>query len=103
MSIPFTQYLMPHGRRQEVDIDRPEDVEAKARAVMDAGYFFELELLSDWQTVSLTVADRTNGEDLEIELVRNGPAVPDAVDRLVATAFANLSVYANRFAQETSE
>lgn len=94
MSIPFTQYLMPNGRRAEESIDRPADVEEKARAVIDAGYFFEMELLSDYRTVSFTVADREAGVDLEIELVKNGPEVPAGVDRLVERAFANLDKYA---------
>jgi len=96
MSIPLTQYLMPNGRPSPETIDRPADIEEKARAVIDAGYFFEMELLSDWSTVSLTVADRSAEEDLEIELVRNGPEVPAAVDRLVERAFNNLPHYGTR-------
>lgn len=88
--IPFTQYLMPDGRRQQTGIERPEEVERKAREILDAGLFFELELLSDWNTVSLTVADRKKEEDVAIVLCQNGPQIPDAVDRLVEQAFALL-------------
>lgn len=100
MSIPFTQYLMPDGRPVQECIDRSAEVEEKARAVMEAGYFFEMELLSDWSTVSFTVADRAAGVDLEIILVQNGPEVPDAVDRLVRTAFDNLATYASRVEED---
>lgn len=85
MSIPFTQYMMPDGRAALNSINRPTDVEEKAQAVIATGWRFEVELLSDWQTVSLTVME---GEETRaIETVPNGPDVLAAVDRLVETAY----------------
>lgn len=86
MSIPFTWHLRPNGRRAEITIDRPEEIEQKARAVIAAGLHFEAEVLTTG-TVSVTVADRKAEEDLCIELAQNGPAVVEAVDRLVTQAY----------------
>lgn len=85
--IPFTQHLMPDGRQLPQWIDRPGDIEARAKALIERGCSFHVELLSDWLTVSLTVqhADSDEG-DIAIELVPNGPGVPEAVDDLVAQA-----------------
>lgn len=81
--IPFTQFLMPDGRREQVWIDRPAPIEERAREIIAAGYRFECEMLSDYRTISLTIGDPVEEEDIEIELCQNGPAVPEAVDRLV--------------------
>lgn len=81
--IPFTQYLMPNGRRDSVWIERPAAIEAKAQAIIAAGFRFECEMLSDYGTISLTIADPEADEDVAIEVCANGPEVPTAVDRLV--------------------
>ena len=62
-------------------IERTEEVAAKAKEIVNAGFQFECEMLSDYKTVSLTIAD--DDEDLAIEVVPNGPDVPPAVDHLV--------------------
>lgn len=84
--IPFTQYLLPDGRRQTITIERSPEIEAKAATIIAAGLRFETEVLSDGATVSLTVSDPVEEEDVAIELVPNGPGIPDAVDRLVEAA-----------------
>jgi len=80
--VEFTQYLMPDGRKTSVRIERSEAVATRAKEIVAAGFRFELEMLSDYKTVSLTIAD--DKEDLAIEVVPNGPGVLIAVDRLVA-------------------
>lgn len=82
MAIPFTQYLRPDGRARDVSIERPEEIERKALQIIQAGYVFECEELTTGHA-SLTIADPRKGDDVAIEVVPNGPAVPDAVDRLV--------------------
>jgi hypothetical protein len=79
--IPFTQYLMPNGRKSPVLIDRPDDVAAKAQAIIERGYRFECEMLSDYRTVSLTITD--DDDDHEIEVCPNGPEVPKRIDAMV--------------------
>lgn len=87
-AIAFTQYLMPHGRRDTVHIDRPDDIAAKAEIIRAAGYDLTCEMLSDFQTISLTVEGRDG--DFDIEIATNGPAVPAAVDVLITRAATRL-------------
>lgn len=84
--ITFTQYLMPEGRPSPVFIERTPDVVAKAKALIAKGYKFECEMLSDYKTISLTVVDPDDENDVAIEVCNNGPSVPPAVDRLVEMA-----------------
>jgi len=88
MEIPFTQYVLPDGRRKPVSIERPDDVGAAAQRLIDQGYRFECEVLGDMKTVSLTVVSPDEDEgDIAIELCPNGPGLlGPAVDRLVAEA-----------------
>lgn len=90
MSIPFTQYLMPRGQKQSIDIDLSEDypeAEAKAQEILSKGFIFECEMLSDYATVSFTITHPTldNGApfDLDCILAKNGPDVPSKVAELI--------------------
>lgn len=80
--ISFTQYLMPDGRRQEVQIERPKEIEDLALEAYRQGWALECEMLPDYETVSFTITDDLEG-DLAHELCKNGPEVPEAVDRLL--------------------
>ena len=80
--IPFTQFLMPHGRQSEVFIDRPDEIASKAQEIIAKGFRFECEMLSDYRTISLTITHPKKG-DQEIEVVPNGPEVPIAIDRMI--------------------
>lgn len=79
--IPFTQYLMPNGRKSPVTIDLPDDIAAKAQAIIERGYRFECEMLSDYSTVSLTISNYD--DDHEIEVCKNGPEVPQRIDAMI--------------------
>ena len=87
MAIEFTQFLLPNGQRKTVLIERPSEIEALADKFIAGGGWFECEVLTTGQ-VSLTACmNRDDGDnDLEIEVVNNGPDVVDAVDRLVQRA-----------------
>ncbi len=87
MAIEFTQFVLPRGERKQLFIDRPEEVEAVAERFVAGGGWFEAEILTTGH-VSLTACmNRDDGDnDIEIEVVENGPAVVEAVDRLVARA-----------------
>jgi hypothetical protein len=79
-NIPFTQYLRPNGRKIEVSIERPKDIYDKAMGIVEAGYCFEIEVLNTGH-VHMTI---TNDEgDQDSEVVKNGPEVPIAVDRMI--------------------
>lgn len=84
MAIVFTQYLAPDGRKRHTEIDMPNDVENLAKRFIDAGGYYESEVLSDGQ-VSLTACfyQPDGDNDIAIEIVSNGPAVIDGVERLI--------------------
>lgn len=90
MTIPFTQFLRPNGRRTSVSIERGQQIEHTASRLIAAGCRFEIEELRDG-TVSIE-ALANNAEDAEsphclaLELVSNGPAVPGTVDKVVTDA-----------------
>lgn len=91
--IQFTQYLLPSGEPRRVTINRPMAVVDQARRIIERGARLETELLRTGE-VSLTIEYEhdNNGEieSLAHEVVPNGPEVPLAVDRLIATAFGVL-------------
>ena len=84
MSIPFTQYMRPDGRKVPVTIARPDEIESLAQAFIDRGGWFECEHLTTHE-VSLTACFNVDDEpeDIAIRVVPNGPEVPGAVDELV--------------------
>ncbi len=85
--IPFTQYLRPHGLRaaQWIDVGTDgidDEVVAKARLIVEAGFFLEMEELDTWpRTASFTIGDDYG--DYRFETCANGPEVPGAVRRLI--------------------
>jgi hypothetical protein len=94
VSIPFTQYLRPHGRKRAEEIDRPPEVEALAARFIAAGGRYECEELTTGH-VSLTAVYQVDGEDRDvaIEVCANGPAVPERVDKLVRSSVEWLRVH----------
>ncbi len=87
MAIQFTQYLRPHGRKSTQFIDRPQEIEDKATAVIVAGGRFEMEELMTGQA-SLTVA--YGDGDIAHRICSNDKAVPVAVDAIVEEAYDRL-------------
>ena len=90
MAIKFTQYMMPDGRTRDQWIDMEEDhpeAEEKARKIEAAGYYFEMEMLSDYKTCSFTIVhpslDEGDPVDMACELAFNGPEVIDAIVKLI--------------------
>lgn len=84
MAIPFTQYLLPNGRRHETSVKRPDEIEALARDFIKRGGRYECEVLSTGE-VSLTAVKAVDGEEQDVEIVvcPNGPSVGERVDELV--------------------
>lgn len=89
--IPFTQYLLPHGRRRAERIARPVEIADLAQQFIAAGGRYECEILTTGH-VSLTAVMDVDDEpqDVEIVLCQNGPGIPDAVDRLVRASIAHI-------------
>lgn len=90
--IPFTQYLLPDGRKRAVRWEcTSHEQEVKARALLDAKARFECEMLQTGD-VSLTCEmDDNEGETqtLAHEICTNDKAVVEAVARLVERAHEN--------------
>jgi len=90
MRISFTQFMRPRGHQITVDIDRPEDIARKARQLNDAGYVFEIEVLTTGE-ISMEVVKSTDNEQvLANEICTNGPQVPICVDRMVNSAYEKI-------------
>lgn len=80
-TIPFTQYMLPHGRKVPVSIEVADDVAGKADELIAQGICFECEVLTTGQ-VSLTITDPELG-DLDIHVRQNGPGIREAVEDMV--------------------
>jgi hypothetical protein len=88
-SIPFTQYLLPDGRKQVIAIKATAETGEKAKKLIEQGYRFECEILRDLRTVSLTVVGPNDEGDVACEICARGPRrIPPAVQRLVTRAVA---------------
>lgn len=82
-NIPFTQFILPNGRRKEVLIDRPQPIYDKAMLIINAGYRFECEILMSG-TVSLTITtDDDDIGDVAIKLCPNNIAVLASIDAMI--------------------
>ncbi len=81
MSIPFTQYILPYGRKEAVSIHCRANIEEKAKHIIKNGYRFECEILTTGK-VSLTITNDEDG-DVAIEIAPDSLAVPIAVETLI--------------------
>lgn len=82
--------FMPDPRACPRCKERGDDIERMARAIIDKGYRFEIEMLQTGQ-ISMTVSDPEKGEDVACELCDNGPEVLVTVDRLVSEMYARIA------------
>lgn len=109
--LKFTQYIRPNGRKKEVLITISNEVAEMGVELQQSGWELSVEAIqdearSDEEKIQMVDArmkrevlpypsnvflDVCNGEDsLANELVRNGPAVVEAVERLVRSAHARM-------------
>lgn len=82
-SIPFTQYIPPYGRTMDTKTVcnlYTDEVLNKAQAFIDAGFRFEVEILTTGM-VSMTISD-DDGDYVNV-LSRNGEEIPKAVMQLI--------------------
>lgn len=86
MAIPFTQYVLPDGRKRSEHIERPADIEAMADKFIESGGRYECEILTTGH-VSLTAVK--GDDDVEIVICSNGPGVGERVDELVRLSQAH--------------
>jgi len=70
-NIPFTEYVLPHGRQKTTYFQTDNDeVFAKAQQIIDAGYVFEIETLRTGE-VSATIVDPVEEMDAAITVMPN--------------------------------
>ena len=90
MSVEFTQYLRPNGKRRAVRIDLDDDIaERHAQELMlSKGASFDVEELTTGE-VSLTCEweDSAGWPVTFIEVVPNGPGILEAARLLVERAY----------------
>ncbi len=72
--IPFIQFLMPGGLQTAQSTEVGDAEFAAWEKVRDCGLRMTVELLSDWQTVSMCIEDPELG-DFDCVLAPNGPEV----------------------------
>jgi len=80
--IPFTQYLLPNGRAEQISIMMSQKIADIAHKIIEKGNRFEAEILTTGE-VSLTIHNIEFEEDVAIELCENGLEVYGAVERLI--------------------
>jgi hypothetical protein len=88
MSILFTQYFLPDGHTKPNSIDMPEDVEEKARKLIEKGCHFDVETLT---TGMISMTCEKDDEVLSISICENGPPVLNSVRYIIDVATERLS------------
>ena len=86
--IAFTQFLMPYGEQVQIKIERPDPIAAQAAELVAAGCRLEIEVL---RTGEVSAAVERGDDTWAIEIVPNGPAVPEAVDKIICDAYRFLN------------
>ena len=91
MSVKFTQYKLPNGRREEIFWDNfPSDIEAKAQELFKAGAHFDIEVLMSEVVSATCEKDDLDDPILAIVLSRNGPGLEEKLNELVDNAYVKL-------------
>lgn len=88
--VPFTQYLMPDGRKRDTSIAMPIDLKPMVDKILNAGYRFEIEMLTTGE-ISMEVADPVTEDSLAMEICKNGPEVPISTESLIKEAAESLN------------
>lgn len=79
--IPFTQYLLPNGRRINVEFTgATQESFDKAQLIMEATFRFEIEVLNNGM-VSATISD--HNDDYAQVICANGPEIDDAINKMI--------------------
>lgn len=87
MAIQFTEYMLPDGRTRPQWIDRPNDIEMKANALIMLGFRFEIEVLtSGMVSAEIRSSDR---ERLVVNCIApNGPGLEVGLDRMIERGYS---------------
>ncbi len=81
--ILFTQYILPNGRKREIDLfTNDDDIFKKSKLIQNAGFRFECEYLIT-KELSLTILDIRKDQDVAIEICGKGEFVLDKLEKLI--------------------
>ncbi len=80
MAVKFTQYILPDGTKKPVEIDLGPEIETLANDIIQAGFVFEIEILSNGM-VSATISD--DEADHAHSITPNGPQVPEGIISMI--------------------
>lgn len=91
--IPFIR-AFPDGHQVLSEIERPSDIQALANRFIAHGGRYLVAVLSDEEVRLVAATMGRDGETVEMasEVTANGPAILDAVDRLVRNSLVNLDL-----------
>ena len=83
VAIPFTQYMLPDGQRKKVSMPCQKVTHTKACQIMEAGFAFEIEILSTGM-VSATITDkRGDTGDVAFYVGANDETLPQGIAEMI--------------------
>jgi pyruvate formate-lyase activating enzyme-like uncharacterized protein len=83
MKASVVQYLRPNGKTMLGTVEIGDEYEEAYRRMEGNGLRLESEVLTTGE-VAITISDMCRGEDVDIEVVTNGPEVITAIETLLA-------------------
>jgi len=84
MSVPFTQFLRPHGRAKQTSVNLPPDVEELAHKLIEDGARFEIEVLT---TGMIYMGCFIGDTPITNALCKNEPIILKVAEDLVREAY----------------
>lgn len=82
MQIEITQFLLPDGRQRRCTLVIPDELGGQYERIKRSGVRLTAEVLTTGE-VSLCLEDPGVGDDFDIRVVENGPAVPQAWEDMI--------------------
>jgi hypothetical protein len=80
--VPFTQYILPNGKKRDLLMPASPEVMNKAGKILAEGYRFEIEILRTGE-VSATIMDPIQEVDADIIIVENDERCPRKVCAMI--------------------
>jgi len=84
--VRFIEFVRPNGKQKEQTILRGKDTFDKSEWLWEHGYRLTAELIPG-NLVSLIVDHPASQRDVVLGLIKNGPEIEEAVDKLVKDAY----------------
>jgi hypothetical protein len=81
--VPFTQFILPNGRRETTYFETSEEVYTKAMKMIEAELSFEIELLRTGHVHATITDHRTDIGDIKSVVCNNGPDVVTKINDMI--------------------